>query len=155
LESAPLGGAKIRGKEIDTMPVEPYLFFEGRCEEALNFYTSALGAKVTSLMRYSESPSAPPPGKLPPGSEKKVMHAVLRIGDATLMASDGLCSGKPDFGGFSLCLTVTGEAEAKRMFAALADSGNVQMPLSKTFYSPCFGMVTDRFGIGWMILVPQ
>jgi PhnB protein len=155
LESAPLGGAKIPGKEIDTMPVEPYLFFEGRCEEALNFYSSALGAKVTSLMRYSESPSAPPPGKLPPGSEKKVMHAVLRIGDTTLMVSDGLCSGKPDFGGFSLCLTVTGEAEAKRVFAALADGGNVQMPLSKTFYSPCFGMVTDRFGLGWMVMVPQ
>jgi len=137
------------------MPVEPYLFFEGRCEEALNFYSSALGAKVTSLMRYSESPSAPPPGKLPPGSEKKVMHAVLRIGDTTLMVSDGLCSGKPDFGGFSLCLTVTGEAEAKRVFAALADGGNVQMPLSKTFYSPCFGMVTDRFGLGWMVMVPQ
>ncbi len=137
------------------MPVEPYLFFEGRCKDALDFYTRALGAKVEMMMRYSESPEAPPPGKLPPGSEQKVMHAVLRIGDARVLASDGLCSGKPDFGGFSLCLTASKEADAKRMFNALADGGQVQMPLSKTFYSPCFGMVTDRFGIGWMILVPQ
>lgn len=137
------------------MPVEPYLFFEGRCEEALDFYTRTLGAKVTSLMRYSESPEPPPPGKLPPGSEKKVMHAAFRIGDTALMASDGLCSGKPDFGGFSLCLTAPKEADAKRMFAALADGGQVQMSLSKTFYSPCFGMLTDRFGICWMVLVPQ
>jgi PhnB protein len=137
------------------MPVEPYLFFEGRCKEALDFYTKALGAKVEMMMRYSESPEAPPPGKLPPGSEQKVMHAVLRIGDARVMASDGLCSGKPDFGGFSLCVTAPKEADAKRMFDALADGGQVEMPLSKTFYSPCFGMVTDRFGIGWMVLVPQ
>ena len=137
------------------MPLEPYLFFEGCCEEALNFYTRALGAEITSLMRYSEGPEAPPPDKLPPGSEKKVMHAVVRIGDASVMASDGLCSGKPDFGGFSLCLTVAGEAEARRLFAGLAEGGNVIMPLSKTFYSPCFGMVTDRFGVCWMVLVPQ
>ncbi len=137
------------------MPIEPYLFFEGRCKEALDFYARALGAKVEMLMRYSESPEPPPPGKLPPGSEQKVMHAVLRIGDARVLASDGLCSGKSDFGGFSLCLTAPKEADAKRMFAALADGGQVLMPLSKTFYSPCFGMVTDRFGIGWMILVPQ
>jgi len=137
------------------MPLEPYLFFEGRCKEALDFYTKALGAKVEMIMRYSESPEPPPPGKLPPGSEQKVMHAVLRIGDARMLASDGLCSGKPDFGGFSLCLTAPKEADARRMFNALADGGKVQMPLSKTFYSPCFGMVTDRFGIGWMILVPQ
>ena len=137
------------------MPLEPYLFFEGRCKEALDFYTRALGAKVEMMMRYSESPEPPPPGKLPPGSEQKVMHAVLRIGDARVLASDGLCSGKPDFGGFSLCLTAPQEADARRMFSALADGGQIQMPLSKTFYSPCFGMVTDRFGIGWMILVPQ
>ena len=137
------------------MPVEPCLFFEGRCEEALDFYTRTLGAEVTSLMRYSESPEPPPPGKLPPGSEKKVMHAAFRIGDTALMASDGLCSGKPDFGGFSLCLTAPEEGDAKRMFAALADGGQIQMPLSKTFYSPCFGMLTDRFGVCWMILVPQ
>jgi len=137
------------------MPVEPYLFFEGRCEEALDFYTRALGAKVEMMMRYSESPESPPPGKLPPGSDQKVMHAVLQIGDARVLASDGLCSGEPDFGGFSLCLTVAGEAEARRLFVGLTNGGNVLMPLSRTFYSPCFGMVTDRFGVCWMVLVPQ
>ena len=133
------------------MPLEPYLFFEGDCDEALDFYKKALGANVTMLMRYSESPTPPPPGKLPPGSGQKVMHAVVRIGDSTLLASDGLCSGKPGFGGFSLSLSVSGEAEAKRAFDALADGGQVRMPLSKTFFSPCFGMLTDRFGVGWMI----
>jgi PhnB protein len=133
------------------MPLEPYLFFEGHCDEALDFYKKALGANVTMLMRYSESPTPPPPGKLPPGSGQKVMHAVVRIGDSTLLASDGLCSGKPGFGGFSLSLSVSGEAEAKRAFDALADGGQVRMPLSKTFFSPCFGMLTDRFGVGWMI----
>jgi PhnB protein len=137
------------------MLIEPYLFFEGRCEEALDSYAGALGAKVTSLMRYSESPTPPPPGKLPPGSEQKVMHATFRIGDAAVMASDGLCSGKTDFGGFSLCLTVTDVAEAGRIFAALADGGQVQMPLAETFYSPSFGMVVDRFGLLWMVMVPQ
>jgi PhnB protein len=115
----------------------------------------SLGAEVEMLMRYSESPVPPPPDKLPPGSDQKVMHAVLRIGDARLLASDGLCSGRLDFGGFSLCITAAGAAEANRMFAALADGGHVQMPLSKTFYSPCFGMVTDRFGVAWMVIVPQ
>jgi PhnB protein len=106
-------------------------------------------------MRYSESPTPPPPGKLPPGSEQKVMHATFRIGDAAVMASDGLCSGKTDFGGFSLCLTVTDVAEAGRIFAALANGGQVQMPLAETFYSPSFGMVVDRFGLLWMVMVPQ
>lgn len=137
------------------MPIEPYLFFEGRCEEALDYYTRAVGAKVTSLMRYSESPAPPPAGKLPPGSEQKVMHAGFRIGDAALMASDGFCSGKPDFGGFSLCLTLADAAEAGRIFAGLADGGQVQMPLSETFYSPCFGMVVDRFGVPWMVMAAQ
>ena len=137
------------------MPIEPYLFFEGRCKEALDFYTRSLGAEVEMLMRYSESPDPLPPDKLPPGSDQKVMHAVLRIGDARLLASDGLCSGKPDFGGFSLCITAAGAAEANRVFAAFADGGHVQMPLSRTFYSPCFGMVTDRFGVAWMVIVPQ
>jgi PhnB protein len=133
------------------MPLEPYLFFEGHCDEALDFYKKALGANVTMLMRYSESPTPPPPGKLPPGSDQKVMHAVVRIGDSTLLASDGFCSGKPGFGGFSLSLSVSGEAEARRAFDALADGGQVRMPLSKTFFSPCFGMLTDRFGVSWMI----
>ena len=135
------------------MPIQPYLFFEGRCEEALEFYRGALGAEVTMLMRNKEAPEQPPPGMLPPGSENKVMHATFRVGDATLMASDGRCSGKPAFNGFSLSLTVRDEAEAKRRLDALAAGGQVRMPLGKTFFSPSFGMVADRFGLGWMVYV--
>jgi PhnB protein len=135
------------------MPVQPYLFFEGRCEEAIEFYRKALGAEVTMLMRYQDSPDPPPPGCIAPGSENKVMHASMQIGDATVMASDGRCGGQPSFQGFSLSLIVPNEAEAKRRFDALADGGQVQMPLAKTFWSPCFGMVADRFGVGWMINV--
>ena len=135
------------------MQVEPYLFFEGRCEEALAFYRRALGAEVTSLMRNRESPEPHQPGALPPGSEDKVLHAVVRIGDTTLMVSDGRCSGKPVFQGFALTITAPDMAGADRMFAALAEGGQVQMPLTKTFFSPRFGMVTDRFGLLWMIIV--
>ena len=135
------------------MPIQPYLFFEGRCEEALEFYRGALGAEVTMLMRNKEAPEQPPPGMLPPGSENKVMHATFRVGDATVMASDGRCSGKPAFNGFSLSLTVRDETEAKRCFDALAAGGQVRMPLAKTFFSPSFGMVADRFGVGWMVYV--
>jgi PhnB protein len=135
------------------MQVEPYLFFEGRCEEAVEFYRKALGAEVVMLMRYKDSPEPPPPGMLPPGSENKVMHASLRIGDATVMASDGRAQGQPSFQGFSLSITVPDEARADKLFSALADGGKVQMPLAKTFWSPRFGMVADRFGVGWMINV--
>jgi PhnB protein len=135
------------------MPIEPYLFFEGRCDEALAFYRRALGAEVTSLMRNRESPEPHQPGALPPGSEDKVLHAVVRIGDSTLMVSDGRCSGKPVFQGFALTINAPDTAGADRMFAALADGGQVQMPLAKTFFAPRFGMVTDRFGMLWMILV--
>lgn len=135
------------------MRVEPYLFFEGRCEEAIEFYRKALGAEVTALIRYKESPEPPPPGKVPPGSENKVLHSNLRIGETMVMASDGFCGGKPSFQGFSLSVTAPSEAEARRMFNALADGGQVQMPLGKTFFSPCFGMVADRFGVLWMVIV--
>ena len=135
------------------MNVQPYLFFDGRCEEALEFYRGALGAEVTMLMRNNESPEPPPPGMVPPGSEKKILHASFRIGETTLMASDGHCQGKPEFKGFSLTITVASEAEADRVFAALGNGGQVQMPLSKTFFSPRFGMVADRFGVGWMVIV--
>ena len=111
------------------MPIETYLFFEGRCEEALEFYRQALGAELTMLMRNRESPEPPPPGKLPPGSENKILHSSFRVGDTTLMASDGFCSGEPNFQGFSLTVGAPSEAEAKRMFAALADGGQVRMPL--------------------------
>jgi PhnB protein len=135
--------------------VQTYLFFDGRCEEAIEFYRRALGAEVMMLMRYKENPEPPQPGCAAPGSEDKIMHASLRIGETTVMASDGRCTGKPSFQGFSLSLTVTSEAEADRLFAALADGGQIQMPLAKTFFSRRFGMVADRFGISWMILVAQ
>ena len=135
------------------MQVQPYLFFEGRCEEAFEFYRKALGAEVLMLMRNKESPEAPPPGMNAP--PEKVMHACLRIGDTELMASDGMCSGKPSFQGFSLSVPAKDEGDAKRKFSALAEGGRVKMPLTKTFFSPAFGMVTDRFGLGWMVLVPQ
>jgi PhnB protein len=135
------------------MPIEPYLFFEGRCEEALEFYKKALKAEVTMLMRYKDSPEPPPPGMIPPGSENKIMHASMRIGEATVMASDGSCSGKPGFQGVALSMSLKSEREADPIFNALAEGGQVQMPLGKTFWSPRFGMVTDRFGILWMINV--
>jgi PhnB protein len=135
------------------MLIQAYLFFDGRCEEALAFYQRALGAELLMMMRFKESPEAPPPGAVPAGSENKVMHAALRIGDTTVMASDGRCQGKPSFQGFALSITVENEAQADRTFAALADGGQVQMPLGKTFFSPRFGMVTDRFGVSWMVLV--
>jgi PhnB protein len=136
------------------MIVQAYLSFDGRCEEAVEFYRRALGAEVTMLMRFNESPDAPPPGMVPPGSENKVMHASLRIGETVVMASDGRCQGKPSFQGFCLSISVANEAEADRVFAALGDGGKVQMPLGKTFFSPRFGMVNDRFGVPWMVTVP-
>ncbi|MFO1119834.1 MAG: VOC family protein [Rhodospirillales bacterium] len=134
------------------MKLQAYLFFEGRCEEAIEFYRHALGAKVGMLMRFNESPE-PPACEMPDDAGAKVMHASLRIGETTVMASDGRCRGQPGFQGFSLSLTAADEAEAARLFAALADGGTVQMPLGKTFFSPCFGMVADRFGVSWMIYV--
>jgi PhnB protein len=135
------------------MQVQPYLFFDGRCEEALEFYRGALGAEVTMLMRFKDSPEPPEPGMVPPGSEDRVMHASLRIGDTTVLASDGRCLGQPSFQGFSLSLTVPDDGEAERTFASLADRGKVQMPLTKTFFSSRFGMVADRFGVSWMVYV--
>lgn len=133
--------------------ITPYLFFAGRCEEALEFYRTALGAEVEMLMRFDQSPEPPPPGILQPGFEKKVMHASFRIRGVRLMASDG-CDDKSKFDGFRLTLSVSTEAEARKAFDALSAGGTVQMPLAKTFWSPCYGMVTDRFGVGWMVMVP-
>jgi PhnB protein len=135
------------------MLVQPYLFFDGRCEEALEFYRRTLRAEVTMLMRFKDSPEPHQPGMVPPGSENKVMHASFRIGDSTLMASDGRCLGKPNFQGFALSITVPNDAEAERLFAALGDGGQVQMPMAKTFFSSRFGMVADRFGVSWMVIV--
>jgi len=135
------------------MLVQPYLFLDGRCEEAIEFYRKTLGAEVEMLLRFKDSPEPTPPGMVPPGSESKVMHSCLRIGETRVMASDGRCLGKPNFQGFSLSVTVANAAEADRVFAALGDGGQVQMPLNKTFFSPRFGMVADRFGVSWMIIV--
>lgn len=134
------------------MHVQAYLFFDGRCEEALEFYRTTLDAELLMLLRYKDSPE-PTQCPLPPGAEDKVMHSSFRIGATEVMASDGLCTGQPSFQGFALSLAVPNEAEAERRFQALAEGGQVQMPLAKTFFSPSFGMVTDRFGVCWMILV--
>ena len=133
--------------------IQPYLFFGGRCEEAVEFYRKALGAELEMMMRFKESPEPHPPGMVPPGFENKIMHSSFRIGETTVMASDGCSAEGARFDGFSLSLSVPNEAEANRAFTALAEGGQVRMPLAKTFWSPCFGMLEDRFGVGWMINV--
>jgi PhnB protein len=142
-------------REGDIMKVQPYLFFDGRCDEAIEFYRRALGAEVTMLMRYKDNPEPSQPGMVPPGSENKVMHSSFRIGDTVVMASDGRCLGQPDFKGFSLSLTVKSDAEADRLFDVLGNGGQVQMPIGKTFFSSRFGMVADRFGVSWMVIVGE
>ena len=135
------------------MHVEPYLCFNGRCEEALDFYRDALGAEVTMLMRFKDSPE--PHECQPTGTEDKVMHATVKIGESTIMASDGRCEGLLNFEGISLSIGVSDVAQAKQYFEALSQGGEVQMPLAKTFWSPGFGMVADRFGVSWMINVVE
>jgi PhnB protein len=136
------------------MPIEPYLNFDGRCEEAIEFYKKALGAEVTMLMRVSDSPEQPP-GGVTPGTENKIMHAALRIGGSNVMASDGYCKGGSNFSGITLSLSVPNEAAADHAFNALSDGGKIHMPLTTTFFSPRFGMVADRFGVPWMVLVAK
>jgi PhnB protein len=137
------------------MKVEPYLFYNGRCDEAIAFYKEALGAEVTLLMRMNESPEPHPPGAIPPGFENKVMHANLRIGSTMLMVSDGNSTTQPVFDGFSLSVGAADVAEAERTFAALLQGGGkVIVPLGKTFWSPAFGMLKDQFGVGWMVIAP-
>jgi PhnB protein len=135
------------------MQLNPYLFFDGRCEEAIEFYRKAIGAEVTMLMRFKDSPEPSQPGMLPPGAESKVMHARIQVGGTAILLSDGHCQGQPSFQGFSLSLTVPDEATAERLFHGLAEGGQVRMPLGKTFFSPKFGMLADRFGVGWMVYV--
>lgn len=132
------------------MPVEPYLFFDGRSDEAIAFYRETLGAEVEMLMRFKECPE---PTEIPPGGEDKVMHASLMIRGTRIMLSDGHCGGHPGFQGFSLVINVASVDEADRIFTALSDGGQVQMPLAQTFFSPRFGMLTDRFGMPWMVIV--
>jgi PhnB protein len=133
------------------MEVQPYLVFDGRCEEALEFYKKAIGAKVDRLLRMKDSPEPAAPGTLPPGSENKVMHATFHVGETTIMASDGYAKGNPRFEGFSLSISVATEAD--RLFNALAEGGQVKMALAKTFFSKKFGMLADKFGVGWMVIV--
>jgi PhnB protein len=132
------------------MHVQPYLDFNGRCDEALEFYKKAIGAKVAMLMRWKDSPDK---SMCTPENADKVMHAQFQIGDTAVMASDGRGTGKPNFHGIMLSISTASEAEVDRLFAGLAEGGNVHMPLSKTFFSPRFGMVADKFGVGWMVLV--
>jgi PhnB protein len=138
------------------MHVQPYLNFDGRCEEAITFYRETLGAEVEMLLRFKENPDAGKggagcAGPQPPG--EKIMHSCLRFGDTRVMASDGYCQGKPNFQGISLSLSVKSAADADRLFGRLSDGGQVQVPLMKTFFSPSFGMVADRFGVSWMVVV--
>ena len=135
------------------MKVLAYLNFDGRCEEAIEFYRHTLGAEVEALMRFKDSPEPCPPGMLPPGAENKVMHSSFRIGETTLMASDCHAAGKASFQGISLAINPADEAKAKKVFDALAEGGKVAQPLSKTFFSPAFGVVADKFGVTWMIHV--
>jgi PhnB protein len=130
------------------MQVQPYLDFNGRCDEALEFYKKALGAKVGMLMRWKDSPDK---SMVTPQNADKVMHSQFQIGDTTVMASDGRSSGQPNFHGIMLSISANSEADADKLFAGLADGGQVQMPMGKTFFSPRFGMVADKFGVGWMI----
>lgn len=132
------------------MQVQPYLFLDGRCEEALDFYRSAIGAEQVMLLRWKDCPE-PNPGMSMPAD--KVMHARMQVGDSTILMSDGRCSGQPNVQGFALSLTAKDETEARRLFDALGDGGQVQMPLGKTFFSPAFGMLADRFGVAWMVYV--
>ena len=138
------------------MQTQVYLFFDGRLDEALTFYKKTLGVEVEMLMRFKDNPDlAKHPETCPPGSEDKIMHSCFKLGDQRVMASDGYAKGKPEFKGFCLSLSVKTEGEADRLFAALGDGGKVEMPLGKTFFSPKFGMVQDKFGVGWMVLVEQ
>lgn len=134
------------------MQIQPYLFFDGRCEEALEFYKAAAGAKVEMLMRYRENPERNKSME-PPGAEDKVMHSSFKIGDTMVMASDGHCTGKPKFDGFSLAVSVKDAAEADKIYAGLSKGGEPSMPLTKTFFSPKFGMLRDKFGVNWMVMV--
>jgi PhnB protein len=135
------------------MRVEPYLFFNGRCEEALEFYKKAIGIETVRILRFKDSPEPAQPGMVPPGSENKIMHCAFRIGESTILASDGRCQGAQKYDGFALTINVATEAEANRLFAGLSEGGQVHMPLTKTFFSPRFGMVADKFGMTWMIIV--
>ena len=134
--------------------ISPYLFFSGRCEEALEFYKKALGAEVSFVMRFNESPDPVPEGMLQPGFETKIMHATIAIQGTVMMASDG-CNDQAKFSGFSLALSYDNQDQAKQSFAALSEGGTILMPIGPTFWSPCYGMVLDPFGVQWMVMVQE
>lgn len=138
----------------DNRVIQAYLFFNGNCEQAVEFYRNTLGAEVEMMLRFKEGPEPPPPGMVPPNWGDKIMHTSFKVGQTTVMASDGCGPEAKPFHGFSLSLSVATEAEADRYFNALAQGGKVNMPLTKTFWSPRFGMLEDKFGIGWMVSVP-
>ncbi|CAN5301473.1 VOC family protein [soil metagenome] len=133
------------------MQTNPYLFFDGRCEEALDFYKRTVGAEVTMMMKYKDAP-AEAKANMTPGSEDKVMHAALRIGENSVMASDGHCTGHPEFKGFALSLMTKEPDKADTLFKKLAEGGQVQVPMTKTFFAERFGMLADKFGVNWMVL---
>lgn len=133
------------------MQIKPYLFFDGRCEEAVEFYRASLGIEVTVLMRYKEAPESD--GQGPKMDGEKIMHGSFKLGETDVLVSDGMCLGKPNFAGFALTLSVPNDDEAKRRFNALSEGGQVQMPLAKTFFSSSFGMLADRFGVSWIVIV--
>jgi PhnB protein len=133
--------------------LEPYLFFDGNAEEALAFYERALGAEVETKMRYADSPDPVPPEHMPPGGPQKLLHASLLAGDARIMMSDGVPLERGGFRGFSLTLQSPTEGEARRTFDALADGGRILLPIGPTFFSPCYGMLLDRYGVQWMVMV--
>lgn len=133
------------------MTVQPYLFFEGRCAEAVEFYKRALGAEVLMMMRYKDAPGPKDPNMCPPENMDNVMHCTMKVGNSIVMCSDGMAKHPPEFKGFFLSLNLATEADAKQRYDALVEGGKVVMPLGKTFWSPCFGMLHDRFGIGWMV----
>lgn len=134
----------------NSLAVEPYIFFGGRCEEALEFYAKVMGGEILGLMRFSDSPE---PYSVQPGKENKIMHASVRVGQTTFMASDGSCEGEQGFDGFSMAIKVPDQAAAERVFNALAEGGKVKMPLTKTFWTSGFGMLEDKFGLGWMVSI--
>jgi len=136
------------------MNVQPYVFFDGKCEEALEFYKSAVGAKVDMVMRFKEAPPEMQ-AQMSPGSKDKVMHAAFKIGDTQILASDGQCNGKPNFQGFSLTINAASDAEADKLFAALGKGGTVTAPMSETFFASRFGMLADKFGVNWMVLAEK
>ena len=136
------------------MNVQPYVFFDGKCEEALEFYKGAIGAKVDMVMHFKEAP-AEMQAQMSPGSKDKVMHAAFRVGDTQILASDGECNGKPAFQGFSLTINAANDAEAEKLFGALGKGGKVTQPMTETFFASRFGMLADKFGVNWMVITPK